>query len=352
LCGAAERETLHLLRERFAVARAACAPRFEERRLAGRAVDGHGDLHLDHVFFESDAAEPLVIDCLEFSAGLRRIDGASDVAFVAMDMAYRGRRDLGERFLRCYARDRGDEGLFGVVDFFAGYRAAVRAKVAALTALDAEVEPQQRDAAAESAARHLSLAASQLEPLAPCNLVLVGGVVGTGKSTVAEALAEELAGDRGAVVIASDRVRRRIHGARNEELEAGSDRYTPAARARIYDELLALARTVLGSGRVVILDATWSRRSDRARARALASEFGVRCRFIETRCGEQTTLRRLSARAARGDSLSDAGPLQYASSIESFEPRGSEEADDWKCLSTDAGAWPEELPGCANWVQR
>ena len=88
-------------------------------------MDGHGDLHLQHVWFETDASEPLVIDCLEFDAGLRRIDAAADIAFAAMDLAYRGRDDLAERFLRVYASERDDFDLYGVVDYFIGYRAAV-----------------------------------------------------------------------------------------------------------------------------------------------------------------------------------------------------------------------------------
>jgi aminoglycoside phosphotransferase family enzyme len=126
-------------RERSRAFVAAHAGRFEARRLAGRAVDGHGDLHLQHVWYERDDAEPLIVDCLEFSERLRRIDAASDIAFLAMDLRYRGRGGLGERFLRRYARDGDDFDLFSVVDYFESYRAAVRAKVAAVAARDAGI---------------------------------------------------------------------------------------------------------------------------------------------------------------------------------------------------------------------
>jgi aminoglycoside phosphotransferase family enzyme len=91
---------------------------FEARRRNGRVVDGHGDLHAEHVWFEHDDSEPLMIDCLEFRDDFRRIDVASDAAFLAMDLAYRGRGDLGARFLRRYARSSGDYQLFRVVDYF------------------------------------------------------------------------------------------------------------------------------------------------------------------------------------------------------------------------------------------
>ncbi|MBW2269110.1 MAG: AAA family ATPase [Deltaproteobacteria bacterium] len=350
--GAAQLQVLALLEKRFSTARVALGARFEERRRAGRAVDGHGDLHLEHVWLETGAAEPLIVDCLEFSQGLRRIDAASDVAFAAMDFSYRGRPYLGEHLLRCYARERGDEDLFGVIDFFAGYRAAVRAKVAALAALDPEIEGAQRDAARESATRHLSLAAAFLETPTPRNLVLVGGVVGTGKSTVADALADELEGAGGAVVISSDRVRKQVHGASEAHSRLDGGRYAPAARTKIYDELLSLASTVLGSGRMAILDATWSRRADRDRARALACEFGVRCVVLETCCEEIATLERLARRAARGESLSDAGPELYASSHARFEPCGPDEAEDWRRVATEKATWRQELPELSVWVQR
>jgi aminoglycoside phosphotransferase family enzyme len=156
------------------------AARFEARRREGCAVDGHGDLHLQHVWFERPGAAPIAIDCLEFNADLRRIDAAAEVAFTAMDLVYRGHEPLAERFLGVYAGARDDFDLYGVVDYFASYRAAVRAKVAALAARDPDIGAEQRERAAQSARRHLALAARLLEPRAPGALVLVGGVVGTG----------------------------------------------------------------------------------------------------------------------------------------------------------------------------
>ena len=184
------------------------ADRFERRRLAGRAVDAHGDLHLQHLWYERDDADPIAIDCLEFSEALRRIDAAAEVAFPAMDLRYRGAAPLAERFLRVYARERDDFDLYAVVDFFASYRAAVRAKVASVAAADAAIDPAQRARASESARGHLELAVRMLEARKPGALVLVGGIVGTGKSTAAA----ELADAAGAVVIASDRVRKRLAG--------------------------------------------------------------------------------------------------------------------------------------------
>ena len=119
-------------------------PEFERRRRAGRAVDAHGDLHLDHVWFETDTSPPILIDCIEFNEDLRRIDAASELAFLAMDLGYRGRNDLADGVLSTYATHTDDYGLFAVVDLFSAYRALVRAKVAALAAGQDSIAAEQR----------------------------------------------------------------------------------------------------------------------------------------------------------------------------------------------------------------
>ena len=258
-------ELLERARDRACAFATAHADRFERRRRAGRAVDAHGDLHLQHVWYERDDVAPIAIDCLEFSESLRKIDAASEVAFLAMDLSYRGEADLGERFLRSYARESDDFDLYSVVDYFTAYRAGVRGKVAALAARDPAIDPDQRARAAISARRHLALAADALERKSAPSLVLVSGVIGTGKSTVAAGLADLL----GAVVVASDRVRKRLAGVpATARLGDGWQRGAYSARhtERTYAGLLARARPVLESGRIAILDATFARRALRSDA--------------------------------------------------------------------------------------
>jgi uncharacterized protein len=91
------------------------AGRFRARVEQGRIRDGHGDLRLEHVYFEE--AEPLVIDCVEFNERLRGGDAAADVAFLAMELTVRSRADLAERFLADFAVASDDHDLYGVVDF-------------------------------------------------------------------------------------------------------------------------------------------------------------------------------------------------------------------------------------------
>ncbi len=318
------------------------AGRFEARRRAGRAVDGHGDLHLQHVWLETDAAAPLFVDCLEFDEALRRVDAAAEVAFLAMDLRYRGAAASAARFLRRYARASDDFDLYSVVDYFLSYRAAVRAKVASVAARDAGIDAAQRRGAAESARRHLELAAAALAPRPAGALVLVGGLVGTGKSTVAEALADLVDG----VVVSSDRVRKRLAGLEPAERAGappGRGIYTPEWTERVYAGLRTRAEPVAASGRVAVLDATFAARAERRRAREAAAALGVALRFLEARCPPDLARERLARRAALGADPSDAGPDLYARSAAGFEPVLAGEGLAAEVIDTGDPAWREEL---------
>jgi len=310
------------------------AQRFERRRLAGRVVDGHGDLHLAHVWFERDDEAPLAIDCLEFRDDYRQIDAASEVAFLAMDLEYRGRRDLAERFLRRYAEASDDCDLYGVVDFFTAYRAAVRAKVACLAARDAAVPSAQRAHAEYSAERHLALAEGALAEPRPGSVVAMAGIVGSGKSSVAQALADATGG----VVIASDRVRKRQAGI-EPTARGHTEIYTEARTRATYVGLLERAVPVVRSGRLAILDATYARASLRHELRAWASSHGVASFLIEATCAEPLARARLEKRSRAGSDVSDAGPELYPSSAAGYEP-----PDEWPAalrarVRTDEDGW-------------
>jgi len=330
-------EAVERVEAAFAARLAAGAARLEARRVEGRAVDGHGDVHLQHVWFEARPEAPLLVDCVEFSDALRRIDAAGEVAFLAMDLAYRGRGDLGARFLRRYAEASDDFGLFGVVDLHAAYRAAVRAKVAGLASAEPELPGAQREAAAASAARHLALAERLLAPPRPGPLVVLCGTVGAGKSTVAQALADRLEG----VVVSSDRTRKRLAGLAPDAragAAAGEGLYTDPWNERTYRALLERAEPVVASGRAALLDATYARARDRAAARAFAEAAGAAAWLVEARCGEATARERLARRARDGSDPSDAGPDLLARSRAGFEPPEEWPAARRLVVATDAPA--------------
>jgi len=310
----------------------------EERRRTGRAVDGHGDVHLQHVWFEPGRSEPLLIDCIEFNEGLRRIDAAAEVAFLAMDLRYRGRARLAERFVRVYAALTDDYDLYRLLEWFVSYRAAVRATVAAIAATDPGIGAEQRNRAACSARDHLALALRALAPRPRGGVALVAGVVGSGKSTAAALLADAAGG----VVVASDRVRKALRGLAPAD-RAGADLYAEGEKDRVYEALLERAAPIAESGRVAVLDATYARERHRRAALAWATERGLPFWILETTCAAPVALERLAHRQAAGGDPSDAGPELYASSAASFEPIGPMPGAEHRAVRTDEPTWRSEL---------
>lgn len=244
------------------------AEALKRRFAAGRVRDGHGDLRLEHVYIEPNG-EIVVLDCIEFNERFRVADVCADVAFFSMDLASEGRVDLAEAFLAAYARESNDFDLYGVVDFYESYRAFVRGKISLLQGRDAD------------ARRYFLLAlSSDRKWLVAPSVVAVGGVIASGKSTVAGRIAERL----GAPVVEADRTRKSMIGVDafapvHEGAWAGA--YDPAFTERVYEEVLRRAEVVLASGRSVVVDASFRSPAMRAAARALATRHGVPFHFVE-----------------------------------------------------------------------
>lgn len=258
---------------------------FDDRIRTGRVRDGHGDLLADDVFCLDDG--PRILDCLEFDDRLRCGDVLADVAFLAMDLERLGRTDLGERFLRDYRALSGEEWPASLAHHYVAYRAAVRTKVACLRS-------EQGDAAAADQARHLlDIACRRLEA-GRVRLVLVGGLPGTGKSTLAAALGDVV----GAVVLRSDEVR--------NELTGGVGVYDEATTTRTYVTVLDRARALLGLGESVVLDATWHDPRWRAAAADTATDGVAELVELECRAPVEVMASRIATRQAAGTDVSDA----------------------------------------------
>lgn len=272
---------------------------FLERVRAGRVRDGHGDLRLEHFYFEGDdpaQAAVRVLDCIEFNERFRYADVASDLSFLSMDLAWHGRVDLAERLLATYARETSDFDLYRLVDFYESYRGYVRGKVATMLAGDEDAPSDARERAEREARRYFLLAlAMERRPLLEPTLVAVGGVIATGKSTLADHLGAAL----GAPAINTDRIRKHMLGARpTDRLYEGSwsGAYDPEFTERVYDEVRRCARVVVESGRPVILDASFRSAAMREDAKALAASLGVPFRFLECRADPDVCRARLKVR--------------------------------------------------------
>jgi len=273
-------------------------PLFAARIAAGKVRDGHGDLLADDIWCLDDG--PRILDCIEFDDRLRHGDVLADVAFLAMDLERLGAPRLATRFLDWYMEYAGETAPRSLVDHYVAYRAQVRAKVACLAAEQGDVE------AAAGAARLLELCEQHLDR-ARVRMVMVGGLPGSGKST----LGDGIAAGRGWMVLRSDEVRKQLAGIdcmARAGAPYGRGIYTPRWTAQTYREVLARAERALRLGESVVLDATWSdERRRRAAARVAAATASD---LVPLHCvaAPAITRQRLRDRAGRGPRLSDATP--------------------------------------------
>ncbi len=286
-------------------------PLLERRAREGRVVDGHGDLHARNICL---CKPPVIYDCIEFSRDLRLQDVAAENAFLAMDLRFRGHRELANAYLDRYIEITGDTLQRELLPTLVRYRAMVRAKVAAIAATEKEIAPAERETHAHSARRHLELAAASAIEEADTWLICATGLPATGKSHALEILSQATGWPR----LASDLVRKELAGTPPAE-PLSESYYRPEFSQRVYETLLARAEATLARG-PVLLDANFPTRAHREMAVDCAGRAGARVAFVWFRADEETIQQRLRRRASDSGAVSDADLAVYRKLKSGFEP--------------------------------
>ncbi|MDE0082894.1 MAG: AAA family ATPase [Gammaproteobacteria bacterium] len=291
-----------------------------ERRIReGRPCETHGDLRLEHIYFLRPKAAPAprsagppdpagaeteiaVIDCIEFNERFRWTDPVADIAFLVMELEFSGRADLAAAFAGAYFEAAADPEGARLLPLYATYRNMVRGKVGSLRFGDGLVPAAERTAAAEEATRHFLSALGRLAPARERpGLIVLQGLPGVGKSTLARALA----GTLGFRWIDTDRVRKELAGIPPDEgagaSATGADYlagiYAPEWTGRTYAECARRAGALLLEGDRVVVEGSFRADAHRKALADLAAALGVRFLVFDCVTSPEEARRRLAGRA-------------------------------------------------------
>jgi len=305
---------------------------FRERVKNGYIRECDGDLHSENICLDNGQIH--IFDCIEFNEKFRFSDTAADVAFLAMDLEYHGRRELAERFIGSYVSAGNDTGLRQVLPLYLANRAFIRGKVESFRLDDPLISADQKGAAAERARRFFRLAHGYVlrERLA-LTLFLTCGLTGCGKS----ALAAELAFQLGLAQLSSDCERKKLAGL--APTARGAAIYDHDWNQATYGQLLQLAREQLAAGRSVVVDATFRDQQERRRFREAAAELGAETVTLLLDCPEALVRTRLEQRQADNTSVSDGTWQVYLRQAAGFIRPDEQEG---RLVQLDAGLSPPQ----------
>jgi predicted kinase len=249
---------------------AAQAPLLNARRTRGLVRQCHGDLHLRNIVLLD--GKPTLFDAIEFNDELACIDVWYDLAFLLMDLARRQLPQHANVVFNRYLFLTQDFEALSLLPLFQSCRAAIRAKTSA-TAASMQPQSERRRQLQQIAREYLAMAERLLQRASP-RLIAIGGLSGTGKSSVAAALAAQIGSPPGAVVLRSDEVRKQLAGVPSTT-RLGADGYSAAMSDAVYATLRERAGQAIASGHTVIVDAVFARSRERQAIAHVATTLNV-----------------------------------------------------------------------------
>ncbi len=283
----------------------------EEREREGFVRRCHGDLHLKNIVLWK--GKPRLFDALEFDDRLATIDVFYDLAFLLMDLWHRGLRHEANTILNHYlqcAAIREIEGL-ALLPLFLSFRSAIRA----MTGLHALAVCREAQDLVREIESYAAFAASVIATGQP-RLVAIGGLSGSGKTSVARQLAADVGSPPGALHIRTDVERKILHGVGLTH-RLSPEAYTPESRDEVYRRVFKKAEVALDSGYSVIVDAVFPEASQRTHVRNLAQRTNAGFCGIWLEADEALLRQRVSARV---DDASDADAAIIEKQLKTIEP--------------------------------
>ncbi|MEL7833714.1 AAA family ATPase [Fodinibius sp. N2] len=305
---------------------------FERRVAQKRIVDGHGDLHLEHIHITPDSVQ--IYDCIEFNDRFRYGDLAVDLAFLAMDLDFNDRWSDERYFIDQMAEKLDDPDLPKIIDFYKCYRAYVKGKVKSLQSGEPEVPKKDRQRARQTAQQYFDLSLRYALLGSRPSAIIFMGKVGTGKSTLARHLHKKLSIE----YFSTDEIRKRLAGLPLEERTPSTKRdtlYSEKMSEQTYQQLLDKAESNIRAGKSIILDATFSSRSSREKLIKKLTSLNVQLLFVEAQAPENIIKQRLKARENQDDVISDARIEDFDKLDRRYEPPAELEGKQLVEVATD-----------------
>ena len=296
--------------------------------IAARKRDGfvrecHGDLHLGNIALIDGV--PTIFDCLEFSEALRWIDVMNETAFLVMDLEAADRPQLAWRFLNDYLERTGDYAGLAVLRYYAAYRAMVRALVSLLRSRQLAPRLAVESPIEDGRRRYSQLAHAYAKPVCPA-LVITHGFSGSGKTFLTQSLVELT----GAIRVRSDVERKRLLSVladKSPTKDVGSGLYAPDATVSTYQRLLDLARVIVGSGHIAVVDATFLTRWQRDLFRDLAATKTMPYAIVDVTASVEIMRQRIIDRLAQRTDPSDADLAVIEHQLAHHDPLAPDELD-------------------------
>lgn len=273
-----------------------------KRFASGFIRDCDGDIHSDNICL---AEQVRIFDCIEFNPCFRYSDTAADLAFLLMDLDHHRRPDLAEVAVARYTAITGDNECRALLPFYKVYRALIRAKVEALRSQDQQCSTLERQESKDKATAYLRLARGlTVRQQLPCSLIMMCGLMGSGKTTLASALAYEL----GLPVIRSDQIRKELAGiAPLTPISTGygCGLYAPQQTSQTYTTMAQQARMALQKSTSIIIDASFGDQEQRKQFAKLAAERDCPWYMLYLSGSDELHKQRLNTRSTSGTDASD-----------------------------------------------
>lgn len=304
---------------------------FQMRRDRHKIKECHGDLHLNNICLWQDKIQ--LFDRIEFNESFRFVDTMYDVAFTFMDLEARQEPKLANILLNSYLEYSGDwEGLL-VLPLYLSRQAYVRAKVNSFLWDDPQINETDRKKIQASASDYYRQAYQYTQSKSG-SLIIMSGLSGSGKSTVAKTIARS----KKAIIIRSDAVRKHLAGTALDE--SGTDSiYTPEMTQKTYNLLLKLGIMLTKEGYTVILDAKYDRLSLRQPVITQAQDAGIALTIVYCTAPDSLLYDRLNQRQ---NDISDAGVDLIASQKANTEQFTTAERAYVITVDTSQANWQEK----------